>query len=128
MSSETAPIIYEISGPPWNESPSYGTGPLTTREEHRRRGVLEHPGTPRVQGFRAGRESYRPGEGRTKGEIATTATPGSFRDRSHHLWERSRTAITVPRQAFSPFPVASLKNVTETSAPGTTFNQLQFRQ
>jgi hypothetical protein len=36
--------------------------------------------------------------------------------------------LDVPRQALLPDPVASLKNVTEISAPGTTFNQRQFRQ
>ena len=34
----------------------------------------------------------------------------------------------VPRQLFLPVPVASLKNVTEISALGTTFNQRQFPQ
>ena len=37
-------------------------------------------------------------------------------------------ALDVPRQLFLPVPVASLKNVTEISALGTTFNQRQFPQ
>ena len=36
--------------------------------------------------------------------------------------------VDVPRQLFLPVPVASLKNVTEISALGTTFNQRQFPQ
>ena len=34
----------------------------------------------------------------------------------------------VPRQLYLPVPVASLRNVTEISSPGTTFNQRQFPQ
>ena len=36
--------------------------------------------------------------------------------------------LAVQRQLFLPVPVASLKNVAESSAPGTPFRQRQFRQ
>ena len=35
--------------------------------------------------------------------------------------------VVVPRQPYLPVPVASLRNVTQISSPGTTFNQRQFR-
>ena len=45
-----------------------------------------------------------------------------------HRGRKPANAIPhVPRQLFLPVPVASLRNVTEISALGTTFNQRQFR-